>query len=55
MAVTYVSLASNGQESVVYEFKRIPLLVSDRPRMTLIRRICTDTAPLTSDMPVTSH
>ena len=31
--------------SVVYEFERIPLLVPDRPRMTLIRRICTDAAP----------
>ena len=31
--------------SVVYEFERIPLLVPHRPRMTLIRRICTDTAP----------
>ena len=31
--------------SVVNEFERIPLLVPHRPRMTLIRRICTDTAP----------
>ena len=31
--------------SVVYGFERIPLLVPHRPRMTLIRRICTDTAP----------
>jgi hypothetical protein len=31
--------------SVVYKFERIPLLVPHRPRMTLIGRICTDTAP----------
>jgi hypothetical protein len=30
--------------SAVYEFERIPVLVPHRPRMTLIRRICTDTA-----------
>jgi hypothetical protein len=30
--------------SVVDEFERIPLLVPHRPLMTLIRRICTDTA-----------
>src|SRR6266404_187256 len=49
--------------SVVYEFKRIALLVPDRPRMTLIRRICMDTAPslaicllqATSSRPSTSN
>jgi glucosylceramidase len=38
--------------SVVYEFERIPLLMPDRPRMTLIRRICTDTAPSLAICPV---
>src|SRR5712692_9192636 len=31
--------------SVAYEFERISLLVPHRPRITLIRRICVDTAP----------
>jgi hypothetical protein len=31
--------------SVVHAFERIALLLPHRPRMTLIRRTCTDTAP----------